>query len=71
MILHKKGSTIIYFTGNLTVSLKKFIIKDLGVFLIVLIAYIFIIYVFPNLFLDFLNLEKANSMVTPKHIKPE
>jgi quinol-cytochrome oxidoreductase complex cytochrome b subunit len=43
----------------------------MAVFSIVLVAYILIIYIFPNLFLDFLNLEKADSMVTPKHIKPE
>jgi ubiquinol-cytochrome c reductase cytochrome b subunit len=71
MILHKKGSSIIYYTPNVTVSLKKFLIKDLAAFSIVLIIFILIIYIFPNLFIDFLNLEKADSMVTPRHIKPE
>lgn len=71
MILHKKGSSIIYYSANLSISLKKFLVKDLAVFTILLIIYIIIIYVFPNLFVDFLNLEKADSMVTPKHIKPE
>lgn len=71
MFLHKKGSTITYYSANLSVSLKKFLIKDLGVFTLLLITFILIIYVFPNLFVDFLNLEKADSMVTPKHIKPE
>lgn len=71
MVLHKKGSSITYYSPNVSLSLKKFVVKDLAVFTILLIAYITIIYVFPNLFVDFLNLEKADSMVTPKHIKPE
>lgn len=71
MVLHKKGSSIIYYSASVSVSLKKFLVKDLAVFTILIIAYILIIYVFPNLFVDFLNLEKADSMVTPKHIKPE
>lgn len=71
MVLHKKGSSITYYSPNVTVSLKKFIVKDLAVFSILFTIYIIIIYVFPNLFVDFLNLEKADSMVTPKHIKPE
>lgn len=71
MILHKKGSSITYYSSNVSVTLKKFLIKDLAIFTILLIIYILIIYVFPNLFVDFLNLEKADSMVTPKHIKPE
>lgn len=71
MILHKKGSSITYYSANVSVTLKKFLVKDLAIFTILLIIYITIIYVFPNLFVDFLNLEKADSMVTPKHIKPE
>ena len=71
MILHKKGSSITYYSTNVSITLKKFLVKDLAVFTILLMVYITIIYVFPNLFVDFLNLEKADSMVTPKHIKPE
>lgn len=71
MVLHKKGSSIAYYSTNVSVSLKKFVVKDLGCFSVLLIIYILIIYTFPNLFVDFLNLEKADSMVTPKHIKPE
>lgn len=71
MVLHKKGSTITYYSSNVSISLKKFVVKDLAIFVILLMVYILIIYVFPNLFVDFLNLEKADSMVTPKHIKPE
>lgn len=71
MVLHKKGSSMTYYSPNVSLSLKKFVVKDLAVFTILLMAYITIIYVFPNLFVDFLNLEKADSMVTPTHIKPE
>ena len=71
MVLHKKGSTMTYYSPNVSITLKKFIVKDLAVFSILVIIYILIIYIFPNFFVDFLNLEKADSMVTPKHIKPE
>ena len=69
--LHKKGSTIKYSNVYTVISLNKFVTKDLAVFSILLLVYLFIIYLFPNLLLDFLNLEKADGMVTPKHIKPE
>jgi quinol-cytochrome oxidoreductase complex cytochrome b subunit len=45
MALHKKGSSIYYYNPTLNLSLKKYIIKDLGIFSISIIFYILIIYI--------------------------
>nr|YP_003406717.1 cytochrome b [Microcosmus sulcatus]CAL23086.2 cytochrome b [Microcosmus sulcatus] len=74
VFLHSKGS------GNpLGVSSKslKFnfwpysLVKDYNSFLTILVFYLLVVFFFPNVFGDPENFMKANSLVTPVHIKPE
>ena len=74
LLLHNKGSnnpTLSITNPNKTQFRPLFLIKDNLTWIIVLCLFITILLLLPNYSIDAENFTKANTLVTPTHIKPE
>ncbi len=75
MALHDVGSNNP--TGVAPLKEKKipffpyYVVKDLYVIGLVVTVFMFIIFFYPNIFLEAANFQKANPSITPAEIKPE